>query len=220
MGRRTCYDAVLFDFDGVLADTEPVHFGCWREALDPLNVRLDWATYLSRCWGLAGQALLESLSRISAPPLDLRDLAQAYVRKMELYRSRVVGASTISAETCTLLAEVGHLPLAVVSSNWRSEVEPLLAAAGIRDCFRAILCREDIPRPKPAPDPYREAARRLAVQRPLVVEDSQAGIASGKAAGFDVLAVPSARDVPTLVRQQLANQECGKEQSCGRCRRW
>jgi HAD superfamily hydrolase (TIGR01509 family) len=96
----------------------------------------------------------------------------------------------------------GHR-LAVVSSSGRDEIEPILKAGGIRACFGALVCREDVTAYKPAPDPYRKAAEMLQARTALVVEDSQAGIASGKAAGFDVLEVPEARRMPELLRHYL-----------------
>jgi HAD superfamily hydrolase (TIGR01509 family) len=90
-----------------------------------------------------------------------------------------------------------------VSSSGRDEIEPILKLAGVRACFRTLVCREDVTQYKPAPDPYLRAAEVLQARRALVVEDSQAGIASGKAAGFDVLEVPECASMPELLRNYL-----------------
>ena len=94
--------------------------------------------------------------------------------------------------------------MAVVTSSGRSEIEPLLEAGGLRRYFDTLVCARDAPRHKPAPDPYLLAAERLAARTALVVEDSEAGIASGRAAGFEVLEVRTPADVPRLVLDRLA----------------
>jgi HAD superfamily hydrolase (TIGR01509 family) len=83
------------------------------------------------------------------------------------------------------------------------EIEPLLVAGGVRGHFATVVGGESVQRHKPAPEPYLLAAERLSVERALVIEDSAAGIASGRAAGFEVLAVKHPRDVPGMVRERL-----------------
>jgi HAD superfamily hydrolase (TIGR01509 family) len=80
----------------------------------------------------------------------------------------------------------------------------MLEAGGLRRYFDTLVCARDALRHKPAPDPYLLAAERLAARTALVVEDSEAGIASGRAAGFEVLEVRTPADVPRLVLNRLA----------------
>ena len=94
-------------------------------------------------------------------------------------------------------------PLAVVSSSSCSEIEPLLLAGGIRHHFATVVGGESVQRLKPAPDPYLLAAERLGVTSALVLEDSAAGMASGRAAGFEVLAVRHPSEVAELLRRRL-----------------
>ena len=101
-----------------------------------------------------------------------------------------------------LLADLHALyKLAVVSSSAVSEIQPLLEAAGLRQHFDTVVGGDDVTRHKPAPEPYLLAASRLGAGAPLVVEDSEAGIASGRAAGFQVLPVRSPAEVPELLRR-------------------
>src|SRR5207244_12017575 len=88
--------------------------------------------------------------------------------------------------------------MAVVSSSSADEIEPLLIAGGIRDHFDTIVGGEMVTRHKPAPEPYLLAAERLQVEHAVVLEDSAAGIASGRAAGFEVIAVKHPREVAAL----------------------
>jgi HAD superfamily hydrolase (TIGR01509 family) len=93
--------------------------------------------------------------------------------------------------------------LAVVTSSGRVEIEPLLQAAGLRGYFDTMVCDREAGGLKPAPDPYLMAARVLGAKSPLVVEDSPAGSAAGRAAGFEVLAVKSPGEVPYAIRERL-----------------
>ncbi len=197
------YEAIFFDFDGVLVDSEPLHFAAWRETLAPLGVGLDWKTYLARCRGISDRNLLEVLSTLRDPPLDLSLLMDLYPEKKRRFCQLILDGDPITKEVRAFLESLCGYRLALVSSNGRVEIEPILDAAEVGRYFDAVVCREDAPRPKPAPDPYRIAAELLSVARALVVEDSAIGAASGRAAGFDVVLVPSVKEMPALVRMAL-----------------
>ena len=199
------YDAILFDFDGVLIDSEPVHFACWREVLQPFGIHLDWATYHAHFIGISDREMLRDLANLRQPPVDVNLLWAEYPHKRALFRERMRTESPVTPDVRDLLRWLNGRPMAVVSSSGRDEIEPILQAGGIRDCFAALVCREDVTQFKPAPEPYSKAAQLLGAARALVVEDSQAGIASGKAAGFDVLEVPAAARMPGLLRRYLAD---------------
>lgn len=199
------YEAILFDFDGVLADSEPVHYACWREVLAPLGIALDWETYSDHCIGLADYTMLEFLGARATPPVLAETLWLEYSRKNRLFIERMSANPPFPPQTRQLIQDLSGYKLAVVSSSGRTEIEPVLEAAGLRSFFAAAVCREDVQRPKPAPDPYLLAARRLGVSKALVVEDSGTGVESGHAAGFDVLRVDHAGRTAELVRRRLAD---------------
>jgi HAD superfamily hydrolase (TIGR01509 family) len=201
------YDAILFDFDGVLVDSEPVHFACWKEVLAPLGITLDWETYHAHFIGIADREMLEKLAQLRQPPIDVNVLWEEYPRKRALFRQRMGSGDAVTAEVRHLLRGLDGYRLAVVSSSGRDEIETVINAGGISDCFGALVCREDVTELKPAPEPYQKAARLLGAQKALVVEDSVAGIASGKAAGFDVLEIPAAGRMPELLRGRLSGTE-------------
>ena len=199
------FDAILFDFDGVLVDSEPLHWACWAEVLAPLGVILDWEFYRDRCIGIDDREMLRMMAARSDPPLDWEELWQRYPAKKETFRARTIAAPPFPAGIAEMLGRLsGSYRMAVVTSSGRSEIEPLLEAAGLLQYFDTLVCARDAPRHKPAPDPYLLAAERLAARAPLVVEDSEAGIASGRAAGFEVLEVKNPADVPRLVLDRLA----------------
>ena len=95
--------------------------------------------------------------------------------------------------------------MAVVSSSARQEVEPALRVGGVLEFFGALVCGSEVPRLKPAPDPYLRAAEILHASRPLVIEDSAIGVESAQAAGFDYLRVESVAQTVDAVRHRLAS---------------
>jgi len=199
------FDSILFDFDGVLADTEPVHCASWAEVLAPAGVALEWEFYRVQCIGIDDREMLRMLASQSHPPRPWEDLWKLYPAKKERFRARVAAAPPFAAELREFLSGLdGRYRLAVVSSSSCAEIEPMLEAGGLRRHFQTVVGGENVKHHKPAPDPYLLAAERLGAQAPLVVEDSAAGLASGRAAGFEVLAVGSPAEVPEIVRRRRA----------------
>lgn len=197
------FDSILFDFDGVLADTEPVHFACWRDVLADYAIDLDWSRQREFV-GVSDREMVERLGAERQPPILIDELWPCYSRKVELFRDRAKSANLIGKETRDLLQKLhSSFKLAVVSSSHRSEIEPLLEFAGIRPLFQALVCGMEVPNLKPAPDPYLLAAELLSSRRPLVIEDSDAGVAAGKAAGFEVLRVSSPQVLSREVEEFL-----------------
>jgi beta-phosphoglucomutase len=204
-GLRPEFEAVLFDFDGVLMDTEPVHFACWNEALAPLGVSLDWETYAANCIGASEWDTVGIFSRLAAERADTAALWERYPVKRDLFRRRMSDAPPFLSGMREFLAELHpRYRLAVVTSSARAEIEPLLERGGMRPFLGALVCGEDVREHKPAPEPYLLAARLLAVERALVVEDSNAGMESARRAGFEAVRIPAASETIELVRARLA----------------
>lgn len=198
LGSALAWDALLFDFDGVLADSEPVHHSAWNQTLEPLGIHLDWEDYRKHFVGIPdGIALRERLG--------IQAGGEALVaQKQELFRQGLAAAQPFLPDTVQLLQDLfPSYKMAVVSSSYRSEVEPPLVRGGIRPLFQLLICGDDVKHFKPSPEPYLLAAERLGARRPLVIEDSEAGVASGRAAGFEVLQVSRVEDVAREVREYL-----------------
>jgi beta-phosphoglucomutase len=199
LGSTVSWDVLLFDFDGVLADSEPVHHSAWNQTLKPLGIQLDWDEYRKHFVGITDAIAL-------VDRLGIREGAEALVaQKQELFRQGLAQAQPFLPDTIQMLQEVCQsYRLAVVSSSYRSEVEPPLVRGGIRPLFQMLICGDDVKNFKPSPEPYLLAAERMGARRPLVIEDSEAGVASGRAAGFEVLQVSRVEDVGREVRKYLA----------------
>ena len=184
------WDALLFDFDGVLADTERIHHRSWNLALEPLGIQWDWDYYQKHCVGVADALLV--------------DQAEYVERKQQIYQEQLGLSEPFCAETLALIPELSlRYRMAVVSSSFRRDVEPPLVKFHLRDYFQAMVTAEDVRQLKPAPEPYLLGAARLSAKRPLVIEDSDSGVASGKAAGFEVLRVSGVATVARELRAYL-----------------
>ncbi len=200
------YDAILFDFDGVLIDTEPLHFACWMEVLKPFHIQVTTEEYLRRWVGVADRDMLNELGPLASPPVDGAALAVCHPAKRELFRKRPLAAPPWAPGLRELLESLAGYKLAVVTSSGRSEVAPLLDAGGIRGFFDAEVYGNEARPLKPAPDPYLKAAEMLGAHRPLVVEDSDVGVASAVAAGFDYVRLARAADVSRAVWSRLRGE--------------
>jgi HAD superfamily hydrolase (TIGR01509 family) len=196
-GGKGSPDALLFDFDGVLADTERVHHASWNAVLEPLGIQFTWPEYLKQCVGVADPVM--------AVRLKLPEPAVAVARKQQLFRQGLEQNPPFLPQTLELIAELSKsYRMAVVSSSFRTEILPPIERAGLLAYFETLVFGNDVQNLKPAPDPYRLAVERLGVVRPLVIEDSDAGVASGVAAGLEVLRVRSVETMPEELRARLA----------------
>jgi HAD superfamily hydrolase (TIGR01509 family) len=183
-------DAVVFDLDGLLLDTEQV----WDEVREALTRERGGRWHDGAQADMMGMSSTE-WSRYMHEELDLREepeeLNRLVVERMlERYRERlplVDGA----VEAVKRIGE--RWPLGLASSSNRPLIDLALELMGVADLFRATVSSEEVARGKPAPDVYLEAARRLGVQpdRAAAIEDSANGIRSAKAAGMRVVAIPN-----------------------------
>jgi len=200
-------EAVLFDFDGVLVDSEPVHFECWNEILRPFSLSLSWDDYENNCIGVSDKAMIRTICRVAAREDLFGAIWDQYPRKKEIFRARMRRSVPMPDSVKQfLLGGLDSLPMAVVSSSGRLEVEEALELAGVRSAFHTVVTGEDVKNLKPSPEPYQTAAARLGIRHALVVEDSAVGIASGEAAGFEVLRIRSAEETAGLVRARLGKR--------------
>ena len=195
--------AILFDFDGVLVDSEPIHFRCWRDLAAPLGIGLDWKTYSEAFIGVSTRQMLEHFCDRASNGARVEQLLDLLPRKREMFVERMCREQPFAADCHEMLTCLSHLRLAVVTSSNRLEVEPVLRPAGILGHFEALVCGGDVTAHKPSPEPYRKAAELLGVRNALVVEDSDVGVASGEAAGFEVVRVGNPAEVWPALRARL-----------------
>ena len=186
------FSAVLFDFDGVLVDTEWAIYQAWLRTFEDNGHDLPLEIY-TRCIGsdFATWSPKTHLEELSGLAFDWHDLDE---RRQERIMRDLTGEGTMPGVVGLLarLADTGSRR-AVVSSSSHHWVDGWLGKLAIAHHFETVVCRGDAPQIKPAPDLYLEAAKRLEVcpEECLVIEDSLNGVKSARAAGMSVWAVPN-----------------------------
>jgi beta-phosphoglucomutase len=181
--------ALLFDFDGVMADTENIHVAAWQRTLADLG----WEVPDDVCARAAEQDDRDFLAAIFAEKkIEGGDVAGWVRRKQELTIAILHDSPRLYPGVAELVRALrGRLRLAVVSSTWRANVEAVLQGSGMADAFELIVGKEDVKVGKPDPECYRLALKRLKVApgAALALEDSPNGLAAARGAGLRVLAV-------------------------------
>jgi len=191
---RVVQDAklVLFDFDGILVDTEWAIYQAWRNCYQQHEQELPLEIY-TRCIGsdFATWSPKTHLEDLTGKTFDWESLDA--VRQQEIVAELAdEGAMPGARELIEELRRLG-MPMGVVSSSSHHWVDGWLDRLGIAGFFDHVVCRGDAPRIKPAPDLWLEAAKRFAVEpgEILVIEDSHNGLISARDAGMRVWAVPN-----------------------------
>jgi HAD superfamily hydrolase (TIGR01509 family) len=201
-------EAIVFDLDGLLLDSEQVwdevreqlvkeRGGRWREQAQTEMMGMssvEWSRYMHDELGL------------SEPPEEIsgevvRRLEERYRRELPLIEGAKEAVERLAA----------RWPLGLASSSNRELIDLVLELSGLAPFFRVTVSSEEVPRGKPAPDVYLEAARGLGVppQRCAAVEDSRNGIRSAKAAGMKVIAIPNPHFPPDEDSLALADVTLG-----------
>ena len=188
-------EAVVFDLDGVIVDSEHV----WDAAREALARERGGRWHEDAQQDMMGMSSVE-WSRYMHDVIGLKDppeeISAEVVRRLEAIYHEKLPLIDGATEAVARLAE--RWPLAVASSSNRPIIDLVLGLSGLDRFFRATVSSEEVPRGKPAPDVYLEAARRLGAdpQRSAAVEDSRNGILSASAAGMRVVAIPNTRFPP------------------------
>jgi beta-phosphoglucomutase len=180
---------VIFDLDGLLADTERLHYRAYRMALLEHNVQLVEADY-GEHWVRRGKGIDDWVVRQG---LDL-DPGALRARKAAHYQTLLRSSLRPMAGATDLLARLqGTLRIGLASSSYRDAVDAVIHCLGIADYFETVVSGLDVARVKPAPDIFLKAAARLGVVpgECVVLEDAEKGVLAAQAAGMRCVAIPN-----------------------------
>jgi HAD superfamily hydrolase (TIGR01509 family) len=182
------FRAYLFDCDGTVADSMPLHYVAWRTALGEWNCPFPEELFYS--WGGFPVAkIISLLNEKHGLKMPVDEVAR---RKEQLYYDSIHNLKPVPEVLEHIEAQYRRIPFAVVSGSTRDSVEASLRALKLRDRFETLVCAGDYSKSKPDPDAFLVAAQRLAVEPKhcLVFEDTDMGIAAAQAAGMASVRVP------------------------------
>jgi HAD superfamily hydrolase (TIGR01509 family) len=197
-------EAVVFDLDGVLLQSEEVWDAVRERYVRERGGRYDEEVQRAMM-GMSAPEWSRFLHEEAQVPDDANEINSEVVRRMlKAYRQEL---PLLPGAAEAVRRAAAAFPLALASSSNREVFETVLELGGLAGCFRATVSSEEVEHGKPAPDVYLEAARRLAVppHRCAAVEDSHAGIRAAKSAGMRVLAIPNPSYPPDEQALRLAD---------------
>jgi beta-phosphoglucomutase len=200
--------AVIFDFDGVIADTEPLHFEGLRRTLAAIDIQLTEPDYYANYLGFDDRGCILEALRVNRRPATESIVKDLMHKKAEAYLASIRDHLVIFPGVREFVEDASATyPIAIASGALRPEIELILEEAGIRKAFGHITSAEDVSRSKPHPEPFLHAlaglnrlhaSLALAPDACLVIEDSLPGIRAARTAGMKVLAVTNTHTLQDL----------------------
>ena len=182
------FSAYLFDCDGTVADSMPLHYVAWKRALGEWGCPFDEDRFYD--WG--GKPIAEIIATLNAERGLKMPVQEVARRKEELYFELLPQLKAVPEVLDHIENQWGRIPFAIVSGSTRESVDASLNALGLHDRFDAFVCAGDYKNSKPHPEPYLLGAQKLGVtaEACLVFEDTDMGVAAARAAGMAFVKVP------------------------------
>jgi HAD superfamily hydrolase (TIGR01509 family) len=199
--------AIVFDFDGVIANSEPLHFRAYRDVLAEIGVALTERDYYDRYLGFDDVGAFEAIAADRALALDGRSVRDLVARKAVHLEALEQDVSVLFPGAADAVRRAAAaLPIAIASGALGAEIRRVLDREGLAHLFAAIVAAEDTPAGKPSPDPYLQALAllraaghpALAAHECVAIEDSRWGLQSARAAGMRTVAVTNTYGKPAL----------------------
>ena len=187
-------NAVIFDFDGVILDSEGLHFKIFNQVLEKYKIFVTWEDYQKRYIGYNDEDALKIIFKNNKKRVNKKIIDELITRKAVLFEESVHnnGAEVFPGVVELIKSIPVKLPVGLCSGALRSDIDPVLKNLKIKRFFKSIVTAEDTKKSKPYPDPYLLSLKNLNIQDPsktIAREDTPAGINSAKEAGMKVLAV-------------------------------
>ncbi len=204
--------AIVFDFDGVIANSEPLHLRAFQEALAEDGIALTAEEYYARYLGYDDVGMFEALARDRALPASARSITEMVALKGNKLQRMLHGGHVLFTGAERFIREAAAaVPIAIASGALRHEIHEILDAAGLRSLFTVIVGAGDTPESKPSPAPYLLAFERLKQgtgldiesRRTVAIEDSRWGLESAHGAGLRCVAVTNSYSADELRPAEL-----------------
>jgi beta-phosphoglucomutase len=204
--------AIVFDFDGVIADSEPLHLKAYQQALAEEGLRLDRDEYFSRYLGYDDVGMLQAMARDRGLAWTDRHITALVARKGVKLQAMLEGDEVLFPGAAAFVrAAAAEVPIAIASGALRHEIVQIVDAAGLGGLFAAVVASGDTPESKPSPAPYLLAFEQLqqASRTPLdrrrcvAIEDSVWGLESARGAGLRCVGVTTSYPAAELTGAEL-----------------
>lgn len=192
-------NAVIFDFDGIIVDSEPLHYHAFQKLLQPVGAGFSWEQYVELYMGFDDRDAFAEAYRAAGLPLHEAGLNELIAAKAAVFQEVIAGGVTPYPGVLELLGSLrGKVPLALCSGALRSDIEPVLQQLSLDNIFDCMVTAEEVSTSKPDPASYLLALQRLqntfadrliTPGETVAIEDTPAGIISALGAGLQVLAV-------------------------------
>ena len=204
--------AIVFDFDGVIADSEPLHLKAFQRALADEGLTLDKDEYFNRYLGYDDVGVFEALARDRALAWTGPHVTELVARKGTKLEALISGGEVLFAGAPAFIhAAAAEVPVAIASGALRHEILHILEAAALDELFTAIVAAGDTPQSKPSPAPYllaferlqARAAKKLVPDRCVAIEDSVWGLESARQAGLRCVGVTTSYTAVELTGAEL-----------------
>ena len=191
--------AIVFDFDGVIADSERLHLRSYQDILAPKGITISTDDYLQKYLGYDDVGVFRAVGRDYNLPMDEARVKELIEAKGERYESLAAAGEMLFPGAAAFIrsAVAADVPIAIASGALTHEIEDVLERAGLRELFPIIVGADQTERSKPHPDPYQTAFAKLKAHtrrelidwRTVAIEDSKWGLVSARAAGLRCVAV-------------------------------
>ena len=204
--------AIVFDFDGVIANSEPLHLLAFQQALAEDGIELSATDYYSRYLGYDDVGMFEALGRDRGMSMQSARVAELIARKGDCMQDLMRSGSVLFPGALAFIREAAAaVPIAIASGALRHEIDEIIDAAGVADLFATIVAAGDTPESKPSPAPYRLAfeqlrertGRALDPRRSVAIEDSRWGLESAHGAGLRLVGVTNSYSAGELSSAEL-----------------
>jgi HAD superfamily hydrolase (TIGR01509 family) len=207
--REAMLRAVIFDFNGIIVDDEPIHFQLFQKVLGEEKIVLTEEDYYARYLGFDDRGAFSAAYREHKQPLSPEKLSELIERKAVYYQDAIRNHVAIFPGVKQLISKLtGNVPLAVASGALRHEIDTILTTIGLLRCFEVIIASEDVTKGKPGPEVFLKAlaglnsvttgANPISAAECVVIEDSREGIKGARRAGMRCLAVTNSHPAEAL----------------------
>jgi beta-phosphoglucomutase len=204
--------AIIFDFDGVIADSEPLHFRAFQQALAEDELELTSKLYYSRYLGYDDVGAFKAFAEDHGVQMDAVRVQELVARKGARLQAMMTAGSVLFPGAADFVkAAARAVPIAIASGALRHEIVEIIEAAGVAELFSVIVASGDTPESKPSPAPYRLAFERLRETtgtaldplRCVAIEDSRWGLESARGAGLRCVGVTNSYPADELTGAEL-----------------